>query len=66
MTDAFLDGSLYKAETKAERLLRYYEIQALLVRYAALFGGTKTERNAIAAANVVATSRMREAFTCLH
>lgn len=66
LVDLALDKSLYTAETKAERLLRYYEIQGLLVRYAALFGGQQAERDAIAAANVTATGRMSEVFNCLH
>lgn len=66
VADAVLDRTLYQADTKAERLLRAYEIQALLVRYAALFGGSGPERNTIAGANVVATGRLNEVFNCLH
>lgn len=66
VADAMLDRTLYTADSKAERLFRYYEIQALLVRYAALFGGSASDRDAIAAANVVATGRFREVFDCLH
>lgn len=65
VADVVLDRSLYKAETKAERLLRYYQVQALLVRYAAENAGSHTDRTAIARSNVNATERLLDVLSCL-
>jgi hypothetical protein len=60
-----LNASLYEADTKAERLLRAYEVQALLVRFAAVSGGSAAARNAVALANIGATEQLDALVTCL-
>lgn len=64
-SDQVLDRTLYQADTKAERLLRYYQIQALLVRFAAENGGPDAERVNVALANTVATVKLVELLDCL-
>jgi hypothetical protein len=63
--DKALDDTLYRADTKAERLLRYFEIQTLLVQYAASSAGSISERNAIALANLAATDQLNTLVGCL-
>lgn len=64
IVDRVLDTELYQAETKAERLLRHFEIQALLIRYAASFG-TSGAKDTIATTNAMATARFLEIYQCL-
>jgi hypothetical protein len=65
IVDEALDKTLYEADTKAERLLRYFEIQALLVQYAAASAGSTSSRNSIALANVAATNQLNTLVGCL-
>lgn len=64
IVDRVLDTQLYQAETKAERLLRHFEIQGLLIRYAASFG-TSGAKETIATTNAMATARFKEIYQCL-
>jgi hypothetical protein len=66
LIDNALDSSLYKADTKAERLLRYFEIQALLVRFAANTSGSAADRNAVAVANIAASDQLTNVVACLY
>jgi hypothetical protein len=50
LPDATLDRELYQAQTKAERLLRYFEIQTLLVQFMAYAGGGIAARDQFAGA----------------
>jgi hypothetical protein len=65
IVDTTLDRTLYPADTKAERLLRYFEVQALLVRFAAETGAGAADRNAMALANVAATAQLNVLTECL-
>ena len=65
IVDRALTDSFYEADTKAERLLRYFEVQALLVRFVAESGGSIAGRNAIAMANVAATEQLDRLVGCL-
>ena len=65
IVDTALDSTLYPADTKAERLLRYFEVQALLVRFAAEAGAGTADRNAMALANVAATAQLNALTECL-
>jgi hypothetical protein len=65
IVDRALTDSFYEADTKAERLLRYFEVQALLVRFVSESGGSIAGRNAIAMANVAATEQLDRLVGCL-
>jgi hypothetical protein len=62
--DAALDKALFKADTKAERLLRYFEVQALLVRFAAQ-AAPGSDRDTIAMANARANAELVPLIECL-
>jgi hypothetical protein len=63
--DKALTDTLYEADTKAERLLRYFEVQALLVRFVSESGGSIDGRNAVALANAAATVQLNSLVGCL-
>jgi hypothetical protein len=63
--DKALTDTLYQADTKAERLLRYFEVQALLVRFVSESGGSIDGRNAVALANAAATVQLNTLVGCL-
>jgi len=65
IVDRVMDKELYTADTKAERLLRLFEVQALIVRFVAETGGSSSDRNAIAMANIAATDQLNMLATCL-
>ena len=65
LVDDALDSTLYHANSKSERLLRYFEIQALLVRFAANTSGGIADRNAVAIANIAATQQFNDLIACL-
>jgi hypothetical protein len=65
IVEAALDRTLYPAETKAERLLRFFEVQALLVRLVAESGSSISDRNGIAMANIAATAELDNLVECL-